>query len=58
MVILQRFQQEFPQNYSVTLNLFNFIGDGMEKNRNKLLDENFNLANWDINLATKLNNCF
>ena len=58
MVILQRFQQEFPQNYSVTLNLFNFIGDGMEKNRNKLLDENFNLANWDINLATKPNNCF
>jgi len=58
VVILQRFQQEFPQNYSVTLNLFNFIGDGMEKNRNKLLDENFNLANWDINLATKLNNCF
>jgi len=57
MVKLQRFQQEFPQNYSVTLNLFNFIGDGMEKNRNKLLDENFNLANWDINLATKLNNC-
>ena len=58
MVILQWFQQEFPKNYSVTLNLFNFIGDGMEKNRNKLLDENFNLANWDINLATKLNNCF
>ena len=40
-----------------TANLFNFIGDGLEKNRKKLLDENFNLATWDINLATDLKNC-
>ena len=40
-----------------TANLFNFIGDGLEKNREKLLDENFNLATWDINLATSLKNC-
>ena len=40
-----------------TANLLNFIGDGLEKNREKLLDENFNLATWDINLAKNLKNC-
>ena len=29
----------------------------MGKNRKKLIDENFNLANCDINLATNLKNC-
>ena len=40
-----------------TANLFNFIGDGLENNRKKLLDENFNLPTWDINLAISLRNC-
>jgi len=40
-----------------TANLLNFIGDGLEKSRQKLLDEDFNLPVWDINIATSLNNC-
>ena len=40
-----------------TANLLNFIGDGLEKSRQKLLDEDFNLPVWDINIATSLKNC-
>ena len=40
-----------------TANLLNFIGDGLEKSRQELLDEDFNLPIWDINLATDLKNC-
>ena len=40
-----------------TANLLNFIGDGLEKSRQQLLDEDFNLPVWNINLATSLNNC-
>jgi len=39
-----------------TANLLNFIGDGLEKSRQKLLDEDFNLPVWDINLAISLKN--
>ena len=40
-----------------TANLLNFIGDGLEKSRQQLLDEDFNLPVWNINLATSINNC-
>ena len=40
-----------------TANLLNFIGDGLEKSRQQLIDEDFNLTVWNINLATSLNNC-
>jgi len=40
-----------------TANLLNFIGDGLEKNRKKLLDEKFNLPSWDIELAASLKDC-
>ena len=40
-----------------TANLLNFIGDGLENSRQKLLDEDFNLPIWDISLATNLKNC-
>ena len=40
-----------------TANLLNFIGDGLEKSRQQLIDEDFNLPVWNINLATSLNNC-
>ena len=39
-----------------TANLFNFIGDGLEKNRKKLLAENFKLPSWDVGLAKNLKN--
>jgi imidazole glycerol-phosphate synthase subunit HisF len=41
-----------------TANLLNFIGDGLKKSRQELLDEEFNLPLWDVNLATDLKNCF
>ncbi len=40
-----------------TAHLFNFVGDGLEKTRKKLLDENFNLATWEADLAKHLLNC-
>jgi cyclase len=40
-----------------TAHLFNFVGDGLEKTRKKLLDENFNLATWDADSAKHLLNC-
>ena len=40
-----------------TANLLNFIGDGLEKSRQELLDEDFNLPIWDVNLVTDLKNC-
>ena len=40
-----------------TANLLNFIGDGLKKSRQELLDEEFNLPIWDVNLATDLKNC-
>lgn len=32
-----------------TAHLFNFVGDGLERARNKLLHDNYNLAKWDVN---------
>jgi len=40
-----------------TANLLNFIGDGLEKSRHQLIEEDFDLPVWNINLATSLNNC-
>jgi imidazole glycerol-phosphate synthase subunit HisF len=34
-----------------TAHLFNFIGDGLEKSRKKLLDGGINLPSWDANFA-------
>ena len=40
-----------------TAHLFNFIGDGLEENRNKLINENFDLVKWNVNLVTNLRKC-
>jgi cyclase len=37
-----------------TANLFNFVGDGLKKARKSLLDEGFDLAEWDITIANEL----
>ncbi len=41
-----------------TAHLFNFIGDGLEKARNGLIEEGFDLAKWDVNVANDLNGIF
>jgi cyclase len=40
-----------------TAHLFNFVGDGLEKARFGLVEDGFNLAEWDIEKARSLNNC-
>lgn len=37
-----------------TAHLFNFVGDGLTKSRNSLLDDRYDLAYWDIDLASAL----
>jgi cyclase len=36
-------------NAVATANLFNFIGDGLPNARKKILINNQNIANWDVN---------
>jgi len=40
-----------------TAHLFNFIGNGLEINRKKLLNAKFNLSKWDANSAKSLSGC-
>jgi len=37
-----------------TAHLFNFVGNGLQKARIELLDEGFDLARWDVQLANSL----
>lgn len=39
-----------------TANLFNFVGDGLMKARNAMIDAGFDLARWDVNGAKSLKN--
>ena len=48
--------QDDRVNAVATANLFNFIGNGLEKSRNKLLSNGFNLAHWDSYIALKMKN--
>jgi cyclase len=48
--------QDDRVNAVATANLFNFIGNGLEKSRNKLLSNGFNLAHWDSDIALKMKN--
>ncbi|MBT5399688.1 imidazole glycerol phosphate synthase subunit HisF [bacterium] len=40
-----------------TAHLFNFVGNGLQEAREQLLNDKFNLAVWDVNLAKYLANC-
>jgi cyclase len=40
-----------------TAHLFNFVGNGLEEARKKLLIENFDLATWDILKSKELKGC-
>jgi imidazole glycerol-phosphate synthase subunit HisF len=37
-------------NAVATANLFNFIGDGLPTARRKIIENGFNIANWDVNI--------
>lgn len=39
-----------------TANLFNFVGDGLLRSRNAMIDEGLDLAQWDVNAAKELRN--
>jgi len=39
-----------------TANLFNFIGDGLEKMRNRMIEENYNLPQWNAEIAREMCN--
>jgi cyclase len=41
-----------------TAHLFNFVGDGLEMARNKLLEDGFDLARWNVTEAINMRNIF
>ena len=39
-----------------TANLLNFVGDGLKKAREEMINKNYNLPEWDVEIINKLQN--